>query len=64
MQNFPDFAQNLEIFMRKLRMYAFTPLYNVIIGMIFALYLAQKFQKLSFDRTKFVTFRMSGLDLF
>ena len=27
-QNFPDFAQNLEIFLRKLRMYAFTPLYR------------------------------------
>ena len=54
MQNFPDFAQNLEIFMRKLRMYVFAPLYNVIFGMIFALNLAHK---------KF-TFRMSGLELF
>jgi hypothetical protein len=31
MQNFPDFAQNLEIFMNKLRIYAFTPLFTVLL---------------------------------
>ena len=51
-QHFPDFAQNLEIFVSKLRMYALTPLfysllfmihtYYVMFGVIFALFLAQK----------------------
>ena len=52
-QNFPDFAQNLEIFMRKLRTYAFTPHFTFLLHdshilcdfcVIFALFLAQKFQ--------------------
>ena len=66
-QNFPDFAQNLEIFMRKLRMYAFTPQYTFFhqdshilcdFCVILALFLAQTFQKLSFDHAKKSTFRM------
>ena len=67
---FPDFGLILEIFMRKLRMFAFTPLfpfffvmintYYVISCVIFGLFLVQKFQKLSFDLTKKSTFRMSA----
>ena len=57
-QHFPDFAQSLEICMRKLRIYAITPLfyslffmihtYYVMFGVIFALFLAQKFKKIKF----------------
>ena len=67
---FLTLAQNPEIFMRKLRMYAFTLLfyvfffmiltYYVIFSVIFALFLAQNFQKLSFDCAKASNFGMSN----
>ena len=50
-QDFPDFAQNLEICMQKLKNYSFKPLlpfffmihtYYAIFGLILALFLAQK----------------------
>ena len=45
-QNFPDFAQNLESFMRKPFFFFFLPLwqYYAIFGVIFALFLAQNFK--------------------
>ena len=51
-RNFSDFAQNLEIFMHKLRMYAITPLLtfflhdsHLLSDVIFALFPVHKFHK-------------------
>ena len=72
-QHFPDFAQNLEIFMRKLRKYALTPLfyslffmihtYYVMFGVIFAFFLGQKLKKKVLTAQKKSSFRMSVFKL-
>ena len=73
LQNFQDFAQNIENCMRKLNIYAFLPLfsfffftihtYYVILGVNFALFSSAKFLKLKFGPRKKSTFRMSGVPL-
>ena len=68
-QHFPEFAQNFENYMRKLKIYAF----NIFLGVFFKdshilcdfrcdllTFFCAKFQNQSFDRAKRSTFRMSG----